>query len=147
MWERVNGWGSRYGWGVVCAAAPFVNAIAVMTAGLGCFLLLLFFSMFGIDPGPPSQTLNPISWMLYFLVFACYGWWIWSMMLFYFLVPVGLAWSLGDLLLARARGDQERAIGAAAGLALTLIPLILYLRATANPMADFNTLAAGLRLL
>lgn len=133
MIGKISQLGNRYGWGVLVSAAPFVNAIAVITASLACYLLIVVFQLFGIDPCPPSQGGNLFGWMLWVLIMACVGWFYWSMFLFYFLVPLGLAWSLADLIQARTLGNRDKAVGASAGLALTLIPLSIYFRAIGHP--------------
>lgn len=124
--DKVRAFGERYGWGVVVASSTYVNGIVMLSAFLATFLVILFFSLFNISPGPPAQTGNPISWVLYLLVYTCYGWMMWSYLVPFFLIPLGAAWSLADLLYARSNGQQERYIGAISGLALTLLPIFAY---------------------
>jgi hypothetical protein len=118
--------GNRYGWGAIIAASPYLNWLAVLTTGLGVFLLAVLCSMFGIDPAPPAQSGNPVSWLLYALIMACWGWAIWAYFVAFFLIPLGAAWSLADLILARKTGNLDRFVGAVAGLSLTLLPIISY---------------------
>ena len=126
MMGKVQSLGERYGWGVVISAAPYINGIAVTTAGLGGFLLTLFFSLFGVEPGPPSQTGNPVAWLLYLLIMACWGWAVWTYFVAFYLFPLGAAWSLADLLLARQTGKSDRFIGGVTGLALAALPILSF---------------------
>lgn len=126
MMGKVQSLGERFGWGVVISAAPYFNGIALATAGLWVFLLTLLFSLFGVEPGPPSQTGNPIAWLLYLLIMACRGWAIWAYVIAFFLFPLGAAWSLADILLARQTGMQDRFVGGVTGLALTILPILSF---------------------
>ena len=124
----VRATGERYGWGVVISAFPYVNCLLALTVMLGCFLLCLVSYMCGVEIGPPEYTSNPIGWVLYFLVMSCYSWLIWSIVANDFIFPLGAAASLIDLLASRKKNDAERYQGAVAGLALSLLPIALYIR-------------------
>jgi hypothetical protein len=126
MITRIQDMGNRFGWGSVVAIAPYINGVIVTTAGFVCYLLYVFFSLFGICPAPPSDSSNPISWLLYLLFMIVAGWWYWSMIVGYILLPVGAALSLSDLLYAKKSGSEEKMRGAIAGLFMTLIPIALW---------------------
>jgi hypothetical protein len=61
MLTRIKDFGTRYGWGAIISAVPYVNGILVITAGVLCFLLYIFFNFFGVEPGTPSETMNPLG--------------------------------------------------------------------------------------
>ena len=145
MVNRVQQWGGRYGWGVVVSAAPYVNLACAFTAAFAFVLIYLFFSLFGVAPAPPSQSGNPISWLLYLLGGACYAWLVWSYMISFVLIPLGAALSLADLLAARASKQSDRFVGAVAGLSLTVLPMLYWYFGNGN--SNGYSLMAGFRAL
>jgi hypothetical protein len=124
--ESVQALAGRFGWGVIVSSSSYVNGLLVITAGLACFLLCLLFSMFGIQPGPPEYTSNPISWVLYFLCLSCYGWKIWSIMASYLLFPLGIALSILDMIGGRKSGSVDLYRGGVAGICMAAIPIALW---------------------
>ncbi len=134
----------RYGWGVVISAFPYVNGLLVLTTALFCYLLCFVCYMFGVEIGPPEYTGNPIGWILYFLVMACYGWYIWSIIMCHLVFPLGAAVSMIDLIAGRKKNDPERYQGAVAGLALSVLPIALYIQGN---YSDSALLAFAMPLL
>lgn len=126
MLERLKTFSQRYGWGLAVAAAPYVNLALLATTGLAIFLLIVLLQSLGIsiEPDPRGGILGSLFYVLFMV---CYGWYAWSWLITFALVPIGFAWSLTDLLTAKATNRGEQFIGAVAGLALSGIPLFLYI--------------------
>jgi len=143
---QIKALAERFGCGVIVSSATYVNGLLVLTAGLACFLLCILFDMFGIQPGPPADSSNLISWALYLLCISIYGCMIWTYMASFLLFPLGFGLSVLDLIGARKSGNLDRYRGAVSGICLAAVPISFWYLGYCSSAAMLSVVANSLGL-
>jgi hypothetical protein len=142
MLGKIRGFGEKYGWGAVVSSVPYINGILLITAAVCFYLLFVIFGMFGVYPGTPEETMNPLAWILYLILQILFSWLMWSYFVTNIFILLGAAWSLADLIGAAFRKSEPLYQGAVAGLCMTVVPIIMWFRYPVTESAIFRFVAS-----